>query len=311
MLRILPALRPEGAADVARDDADLVLGDPEDVARQRVAHAVRVLDVGVQGVPLLAGVPDAERAPRLHELRVHARDHVAAADHARRPREGRVGGRPVAGLEDVGDVVGTLVPHRRAAGRRGVRRPGHGRQRLVLDPDQLGRVLGLRVGLRDHQRDGVADVSHPVRGEAAMRRGEHRRAVGTLARERHRHRAEPVAREVGAREHREDAGRRRGRGRIDRPDPRVGVHRAHDDGVGLAGKVHVRVEAALAAQEPDVLEPLDPLSDPELPHYRTSCASCEMLMSRSSGAPVAGRPRRERSCSVGAVESSVGASEAD
>ena len=34
----------------------------------------------------------------------------------------------------------------------------------------------------------------------------------------------------------------------------------------LAGEVDVVVEAPLAAQEPDVLESLDRLSDPELPH---------------------------------------------
>jgi len=48
VLGILPALRAEGAADVAGDDADPVLGDLEDAAGQRIADAVRVLDVGVQ-----------------------------------------------------------------------------------------------------------------------------------------------------------------------------------------------------------------------------------------------------------------------
>src|SRR3989441_5868576 len=37
VLGILPPLRPERAADVARDHADLMLGDLQDVRRERVA----------------------------------------------------------------------------------------------------------------------------------------------------------------------------------------------------------------------------------------------------------------------------------
>src|SRR5205809_1067449 len=51
VLGILPALGPEPAPDVARDDADLVLGDLEDHARQGVAHAMGILHVGVERVP--------------------------------------------------------------------------------------------------------------------------------------------------------------------------------------------------------------------------------------------------------------------
>jgi hypothetical protein len=61
VLRVLPALGPEAAADVAGDDADLVLGDLEDVAGQRVPDAMGILDVRVEGEALLAGVPDAPR----------------------------------------------------------------------------------------------------------------------------------------------------------------------------------------------------------------------------------------------------------
>ena len=59
VLRVLPALGPEAAPDVAGDDADLVLGDLEDVGRQRGPHAVGVLHVRIEGVTVLAGVIDA------------------------------------------------------------------------------------------------------------------------------------------------------------------------------------------------------------------------------------------------------------
>ena len=84
---------------------------------QRVAHAMRVLDVGVERVAVLAGIVDAERAARLHVLGVDPGDDVAARGPRDPPGERGVGGRLVAGLEDVGDVVGALVPDRRAARR--------------------------------------------------------------------------------------------------------------------------------------------------------------------------------------------------
>src|SRR5262249_13291099 len=46
----------------------------------------------------------------------------------------------------------------------------------------------------------------------------------------------------------------------------VRVHRAQDDGVCLARDVDVVEVAAAAAQEPDVLDPLDALSDAVLAH---------------------------------------------
>jgi hypothetical protein len=36
----------------------------------------------------------------------------------------------------------------------------HGRQRLVLDLDQFGRILRLRQGLGHDQRDRIAHVAH-------------------------------------------------------------------------------------------------------------------------------------------------------
>ena len=234
MLGVLPALRPEGAPDVARDDADPVLGDLEDVGRQRAADAVRVLDVGVERVPVLAGVVHPERAPRLHVLGVHAGDHVAAADDPRGPIEGGVGRRLVAGREDIGDVVGALVPHRGTAGQDRRRGGGHRGQRLVVDPHALGRVLGLGPRRGDHEGHGVAHVPRAVPDETVVRWCPHRRAVGPRALERHPHRAEALPREVSARDDREHAGRPSRRGGVDAQDPRVRMRRAHEHGVRLA-----------------------------------------------------------------------------
>ncbi len=97
----------------------------EDIAGQRIPDAVRVLDVGIERVAVLPRIVDAERAPRLHVLRVHPGDDVAATNHARGGREGGVGGCLVAHLEEIGDIVGALVPYRGAAdGIRGARDGG-------------------------------------------------------------------------------------------------------------------------------------------------------------------------------------------
>jgi hypothetical protein len=222
VLGVLPALRPEAASDVAGDDADLVLRHLEDHARQRVPHAVGVLDVRVERVAVLGRIVAAESAPGLQVLRVHPGDDVAAPDHPVGPGAGEVRGHAVARLEDVRDIVRALVPDRRAAGP-GVRRRGHRRQRLVIDQDQLGRVPGLGRRLGDHEGDRIAHVSNAIPNEARVGRCPHRRAVGSLPPERHPGRAGTIARQIDAGEDRDDTRGARGRSRVDGPDPRVCV----------------------------------------------------------------------------------------
>src|SRR3989442_11130332 len=98
MLRILPALRADPAADIAGDDPDLAFRDFENTRGERLTHPVRVLHVGVEGETVLARVPDADRTARLHEMRIHPTDDVAALDDVRRLGKGRLGRSLVAGL---------------------------------------------------------------------------------------------------------------------------------------------------------------------------------------------------------------------
>src|SRR5207244_10912822 len=83
VLGILPALRPEGAADVAGDHADLVLRDLEDAGGQRVPDAVRVLDVGVERVPVVVRIVDPDGAPQLPELGENPTADLEAPDASR------------------------------------------------------------------------------------------------------------------------------------------------------------------------------------------------------------------------------------
>ena len=123
VLDILPALGAEAAADVVAHHAHLALRHLEHHVGEHVAHAVRIVHVGVQRVAILRRIVDADRAARLHVLRVHAGDDVAALDDMRRPGEGRLGRRAVAALGGVRDVVGVFVPQARRVRLRRFARP--------------------------------------------------------------------------------------------------------------------------------------------------------------------------------------------
>ncbi len=78
MLGILPALGAETAADVAGDDPHRLLWNAEDLLGQELTDPVGVLDIGVEGVAVLAFVVSADRATRFHILGEDAADDEAA-----------------------------------------------------------------------------------------------------------------------------------------------------------------------------------------------------------------------------------------
>ena len=113
--------------------------------------------------------------------------------------EGLIGLGLVAQWEHVGDVVGALVPDRRAAGERRFGSVRDGGQRLVVDCDELGRVLGLMEGLRDDERDGIAHIAHAVYAQRWPLRSKHRRAVRAFSRHGGFRAPEAIGSVVGAR----------------------------------------------------------------------------------------------------------------
>ena len=159
---VLPALGAEAAADIVAHHAYLALRHLEHHVGEHVAHAVRVVDVGVQRVAVLRRVEDADGAARFHVLRVHAGDDIAALHDVRGAGEGGFGGRAVAAFGGVRDVVRVFVPHARGVGLRRGGNVGDRGQRFVLHVDQFGGVFRLREGLRDHHRHRVADIAHAV-----------------------------------------------------------------------------------------------------------------------------------------------------
>ena len=264
MLDILPALGAEAAADVVAHHAHAALRHLEHHVGQHVAHAVRVVHVGVQRVAIFRRIESADRAARLHVLRMDARDHIAPLDDVRRLRERRLGRRAVAALGGVRDVVRVLVPHTRRIRLRRLGDRGHRRQRIVVHHDKFGRVLRLRQRLGDHHRHRIADIAHAIDDQRRTLRREHRRAVALLARHRRLGHGDAVVRIVGPGEHRHHARRARRRRGIDRADPRMRVRRAHEHAPGLPMQRLIVLVAALAGQQPQILKPADRLTDAEL-----------------------------------------------
>ena len=215
---------------------------------------MRVLHVGPDRVALVAFIVLGQHAARLHVVRIDTADHIAAADHMCRLGEGLVGGLGIARLEHVRDVVGAFVPDRGRTRRDGLCRVGHRGQRLVVDLEALGRILGLPNRFGDHQRHRVADVADPAAGQSGVGTREQRRAVRPLARQVDLHRAQSVASHVVAGVDSQHARRLQCRLQIDRADMGIGVRRANQHRVGLPGQIDVVDKAAAAAQQSRILE---------------------------------------------------------
>ena len=99
-------------------------------------------------------------------------------------------------------------------------------QRLVLDRDQLGRVLRLVQGLGDDEGDRIADIAHPLLRQQRLRADKGRRAVLLAARDQRPQRAEAAPLELGAGQHREHPGRGARLLGVDRDDPGMRMRRA-------------------------------------------------------------------------------------
>ena len=147
------ALRPERAADVRDDHAEPVVGALQDV-REAGQRAVRVLRGEVQCEEVVAGVVLGDSAARLDRHRDEAGDPKTRAHHA------------VSGGERAVDVAcGAREPHQRL---RRVPRLEHRIERLVVDFDELGAVLGERACLGDDGRHRLPNVQHFVACEDGM-----------------------------------------------------------------------------------------------------------------------------------------------
>ena len=255
----------EAAADIGADDADLVL---RQARHHRVDRAVGVGRLARRVHRELAGdlVEVRDRAAGLHRRRVHARvEDVLLDDDA--VRIGRGGGeRCLRGLlvarlprlvaVHVGDAVvglALVVADDGGVGVERLLRIHHRRQRVVVDVDELERVLRDVPALGDDVGDLLALEAHLVGGQdglGVVRQRRHPREVVTEQR-RPRDALEGLAGDDG-----NDARQRLGSRRVDRVDAGVREGAAQDGAVQHAGQVDVIDVVALAPHEALVLHAL-------------------------------------------------------
>ena len=213
VLGIHLALHAEGAADIGHDDAQFRLRHAED-RRQDFAQLERGLRRAVER-PAALFLPG-ERRARLDRVGAGARIVDREPRHAGCARKSAFHGCAVAAFQAEAHVVARFVPDLRSAARPRVGQRD-GRQRFVLDVDQLGRIGSLRRGLGNDQRHGFADIAHLAGGEDRLRRPKALRHIGERSA---RQRADALACYILARQ---DEQRAAHRARVDVRDARMCV----------------------------------------------------------------------------------------
>eukprot|EP00043_Microstomoeca_roanoka_P002426 m.38320 g.38320 ORF g.38320 m.38320 type:complete len:1021 (-) comp11478_c0_seq1:708-3770(-) len=178
-LGIVEDLGAETAAHIGRDDAQLVLGDPQHEGAHQKADHMRVLRGGIKRGIVVPGIVIAHRHARLHRV-----GDEPLVDQFQRGDMGGLGEGLVHGglvfLDEapvVAQVGRQVVMHLgRALGQRGLH-VDDGGQVLDIELDRLGGVTRLFQRLGDDHGDGIADMAHLALGEDRMLGLLHRLAV--------------------------------------------------------------------------------------------------------------------------------------
>ncbi len=243
----------------------------ERTADEGDAHLHRLLrererggEVGAQAMGRLVGAKDAKPAlDRLGEDRPRlerGRGDPLVVD-GQLDDEGAAGEHRLAGLAELslGDEVGDALEQRRGGRVEGRCRVDHGLERLEVDLDQRGGVLGEVAVVGDDEGDGVADVADPP---LAQRPPPHRLRHRCPRGRRHVADGREVRGGVGP----SDARRRARRVEADAEQPPVRRPAAHEGRVAATWPLDVADEAGLAPQQREVLGPQQ--GRPDVPEPR-------------------------------------------
>ena len=189
MFRIGVATRPETAADIGANDAQLVLGHAKHF-RELPAHRVSILRRAIQREAPVRELRS-QRA-RLQRIGDHALVDDLHPDRVRGRRECGVARGGIAHAVERSDVAvfgdERFRPVHRCIGACGRGQVRIRRQRVPVDFDELGRVARLVAGLGDHHRHCVTYEADNVRSERVAWRYRHVSAAGALVHLRERHR---------------------------------------------------------------------------------------------------------------------------
>ena len=222
LVRIDVHLDAVAAADVGADHAHVALGQAH-VLGEHALHHVRRLGGMIDGELGGGAVVVGQDRARLQRHAGVAAGVEGGLHHLVRGVERIV---DLAGLVHAlkAQVVAELGVDRRL--RRLQRRlhVDHRRQRLVVDLDPGGGILGQRAGLGHHRSDRLADP-----GRALERQGQLRRRLHAFEVRQGRHPGIAMRRQVRALEHAQHARDLERRGAVDRQDFGMGV-RASDEG---------------------------------------------------------------------------------
>jgi hypothetical protein len=238
-------LHAEAAADVGRVEVDALRRQLEHELGELAADAVHVLPRQLELQRIGRGMVVRDAGARLERRHDHAVVHHVDLDDVR-GRAHRLGhDAGIALLQMKGHVARRLIPQRgRVLGecRASI---DDGRQRIVVDLDQLGRVardLGV-VGHDEGHR--IADMTHTIPCQCKARRHDQR-----LDRRHAGHRPQPL--EIGRNKNAMDAGQRLGRRQVDAFDDGVGMRRAQDMAPQAARALNVVHVTAAAVEETSV-----------------------------------------------------------
>ncbi len=219
-------LVPEPAADVRRDDPDVLLGQPRHQGEKRpvgVGCLAGQVDGGLPGCRVDVG----DHPACLQRCGVRTRVEGVERHHLVRRGEGCICARLVAGLPRISDVVGLtllLVPDERGVGLEAPLRVDDHRQLVIVHVDEREGIAGdVWVG-GDHRRHFLPLVTDLVGGE-------HRLGVTGEC----RHPRQVVRRHQFAGDHRDHTVERLGLAGVDRDDPGVGQGRSEDGHVEHPG----------------------------------------------------------------------------
>ena len=246
-------LAAEAAAHLGRDDAELVLGHAVDEGAQE-SHNVRVLG-RVPERQLSGGLHVAGKGrARLHGIRDEALlDDGFLHDHLGRAESlvdvPAAGHGPVEGLI----ALDFVVELRRVLGRSGLGRNDRV-QRLVVDIDQVERVVRLTAALRDDHGHDVTHVPHRILCDAVVF-GNGQTGIGQ---EPCAGRRSDLVHGVGVRVYGDDAACLGRCGCVDTVDAGVRVRAAEHGGMQRARKDDVVGVGGAARDQPGVFPPADP-----------------------------------------------------
>ena len=153
-----------------------------------------------------------------------------------------------------GEIVRNVIMNQRLPDAGGSCRTHGCRQRLVIDVDQFGGVLGLYRGFRDDEGDMVADMAHPILAEHRAKRVDAGAAVPVFHRDGAGQLVGAVGRDVVLQDDGQHAGCGFGSLDVDALDARMGLGRAHHHAVSLTIEADVVGIPAASGDESLILD---------------------------------------------------------